>query len=131
MTNTANNVTRRTRAPRAKPTTFRMTNIVATTVSVQLRDTLKDRTPGWTTSRAIRTALDQHSRSVRTYKVPEAYRPPARYQDQINLSTTLTEPGLRELYDGLAHGYGITMSELILRCLCAFVASCPTQDQSP
>lgn len=120
---TTNNVTRRTRAPRSKPTLFRMTNIIATTVSAQLRDHLKACTPGWTTSRAIRTALDLHARTVRNYKVPDAYRPPTRYQDQINLSTTLREPGQRELYEGLARNYGITMSELILRCLCVFVAT--------
>lgn len=140
---TTTHAPRKTRAPRT-PSTFRTTSVVAATISLPMRQHLdaycsanRD-TNRLTLSKLIRASLSEYARKVKTTKVPDEFRPPADYRNQSNISAVIKDPTERDQYEGFARHYGITMSELILRCLFCYVfpatpsvPSCPAEDKSP
>jgi len=109
---------RKTRAPR-KPSDFRMTYAVASTISIPLHTALLELQPRRST--AIRDALSTYAHKANNLKVSDAYRPPARFDQQVSISAVVKPEALRQKYESHAFTLGITMSELVLRCLCAYV----------
>lgn len=109
---------RKTRAPR-KPNPFRMTYTLATTLPLHMRDAMIAANPKM--SPTIRAALLKYAHKAKTIKVPDTHRPPAQFDQQTTVSAVVKPDSLRQEYEHHASIFGITMSELILRCLYAYL----------
>lgn len=99
---------------------MRLTNNVATVTSPLMREaiyTLNERRP---ISDAIRNALLAYAHKAETLTVPPEFKPPADYNARVFISAVLS-PKLRDEYESHARRYRIPMSELVLRCLSAYV----------
>lgn len=110
---------RKIRAPRT-PSLFRTSSVVSCTLSRPLHDALltadlKNK------SKTIRTALHKYAPKAKAIKVPDAYRPPAQFDQQVAVSLSLKPDSIRQEYAHRASILGITMSELILRCVYAYL----------
>lgn len=109
---------RKTRAPR-KPAPFRMTSTVAVTLPLHVRDTMLAANPRL--SPTIRAALSLYAHKARTIKVPDSYRPATQFDQHTSISAVVKPETLRQEYEHHASSIGITMAELILRCLYAYL----------
>lgn len=140
---------RKTRAPRAIPSDFHISPGIAVTTTATMRDRIDALCAAYTAKRAetnkqitnpikldprrkkkeptvsrssiIRTALLHFARKVKTTQVPADCLPPADPEAQVHISSTIPNKSDRDLYISLARSYGITMSELTLRCLHEFL----------
>ena len=131
------NALRKTRTPRV-PSTFHLSNGVGATIPYTFKQKLKQalsdpqhpRYNHGSISGAICSSLIEYHKKAKKIKVPDAYRPAARYQDNSSISGALKDKQLRTQYEAIAYGYGITMSELILRCLTAYMEDAPTTQKT-
>jgi hypothetical protein len=119
---------RKTRAPR-KPNPFRMSAVVSCTLSTTLHDALLAINPA-NKSKTIRAALLKYAHKAKAIKVPDAYRPPAQFNQQVAVSLSLKPDTLRQEYEHHASILGITQSELILRCVYAYVKEAETEGET-
>jgi hypothetical protein len=119
---------RKTRSPRI-PSDFRISTGIAVSVSSTfkhallqaLRDPQHPRYNPRGMASTVRAALQTHYRKARSIQVPAAYRPTADYRDNSTIATPMKSEALRSRYEATAYNYGITMSELMLRCLTAYM----------
>ncbi len=124
---------RKTRAPRAIPSDFHLSPGIAVTTTATMRNRIdalcaaynehkpETRKRELSRSRVIRTALLHFARKVKTTRIPADCLPPADPKAQVHISSTIPNKSDRDLYLSLARSYGITMSELTLRCLHEFL----------
>jgi hypothetical protein len=110
---------RKTRAPR-KYSPFRMSAVVSCTLSTSMHTALLAADPK-NKSKTIRTALSMYAHAAKPIKVPDEYRPPKDFNQQVSVSLVLKPEALRQEYEHHASVRGIPMSELILRCLYAYL----------
>ena len=123
---------RKTRAPRVL-STFRLSNGVGSTISTAFRQEIAQalsdpQHPKYNSkgvSGLIRVALHTYYRRANTLKPPAFYCPSTVYQNNSSISTVFKSPEIRNRYEAAAYSYGITMSELILRCLVAYMRKNP------
>jgi hypothetical protein len=107
---------RKTRAPR-KFNPFRMSSVVSCTISVTLHTALLAHGPN--KSKTIRDALLKYAHQIKPIKVPDEYRPPKDFNQQVSVSLVIKPEALRYEYEHHAAIRNIPLSELILRCLYA------------
>ena len=110
---------RKTRAPR-KFSPFRMSAVVSCTLSTTMHTALLAADPK-NKSKTIRAALLKYAHQTKPIKVPDEYRPPKDPRQQVSVSLVLKPESLRQEYEHHASIRGIPMSELILRCLYAYL----------
>lgn len=110
---------RKTRAPR-KPSPFRISAVVSTTLSRPLHDALLTADPK-NKSKTIRLALLKYAHKAKTIKVPADLRPPKQFDQQVAVSLVIKPHSQREEYEHHASLAGIPLSELILRCVYAYM----------
>ncbi len=110
---------RKNRAPR-KFSPFRMSAVVSCTLPTTMHTVLLAADPK-NKSNTIRAALLKYAHKAKTIKVPHEYRPPKNPYEQISVSLVLKPEALRQEYEHHASIHGIPMSELILRCLYAYL----------
>lgn len=111
---------RKTRAPR-KFSPFRMSAVVSCTLSIPMHTALLAADPK-NKSKTIRAALLKYAHQTKAIKVPDEYRPPKDFGQQVAVSLSLKPESLRQEYEHHASIRGIPMSELILRCLYAYLS---------
>lgn len=119
---------RKTRAPRML-STFRLSNGVGATISTAFRQEIAQalsdpQHPKYNSkgmSGLIRAALHDYYRRANVLKPPAFCYPSTTYQSNSTISATIKSPEMRSRYEAAAYSYGITMSELILRCLSAYM----------
>lgn len=111
---------RKTRAPR-KPDPFRMSPVVSCTISAPMNAALLTYDPT-NRSKTIRAALLNHAHKAKPIKVPAEFRPPKEFNQQVSVSLILKPESLRQEYEQHAKNLNITMSELILRCVYAYLS---------
>ena len=110
---------RKTRAPR-KFNRFRMSAVVSCTLSASIHAALLAHDPK-NKSKTIRAALLKYAHQTKPIKVPDEYRPPKNPYEQVSVSLVIKPESLRQEYEHHASIRGIPMSELILRCLYAYL----------
>lgn len=99
---------------------MRLTNHIATVTSAQMREAIRNLDQPKGVSGAIRNAMKMYAHKAETLTVPLDFKPPASYSDRAFISAVVS-PELFTKYESLARKYRIPMSELILRCLSAYV----------
>lgn len=100
---------------------MRLTNNIATITSPQMREAIHNLNERKAISGAIRNAMLAYAHKAEKLTVPLEFKPPADYTDRVFISAIIA-PNLRDEYESLARRYRIPMSELVLRCLCAYVS---------
>jgi hypothetical protein len=95
---------------------FRISSVVTSTIPAHVFSTLEAFTEasGLSRSAAIRNALLHHAHKVSSLTTPPMQAP-------CNVSTNIKPDSLRREYEAHAKRCGITMSELVLRCLSAYI----------
>ena len=113
---------------------FRLSSTVSCTTSSHMRSLLDAfvATHSTNNSRAVRLALLNYADKAGTISVPDIYQPrhpahPELTPTTINLS--IKPESLRNEYEAHAISYGITMSELVLRCMYAHLVIADDQKQ--
>ena len=101
---------------------FRLTSLLATVSSPQMREAIK--TLQCSASDAIREAMSVHAHKAKSLRVPPEFQPPKTYADRLFL-TVVVDAETKQDYEVLAKRYDIPMSELVLRCLSAYVLRNP------
>ena len=71
-------------------------------------------------SGAIRNAMLKYAHKAGNITIPLEFKPPKNYADRVFISAIITTD-LRDEYESYARQYRIPMSELVLRCLSAYV----------
>lgn len=99
---------------------MRLTNHIATITSEQMREAIRNLDQPKGVSGAIRNAMKLHAHKAERLTVPLDFKPPANYSDRAFISAVVA-PDLFLEYETLARRYRITMAELVLRCLSAYV----------
>ena len=109
------------------PATFRTSHAVSFTATLRLRDHLRVYATrhGLSPAEVVRNAIVKYAHEAAHLSVPPEYQP--RHPDHlhqpesllVNISTTINSDGLRREYEAHAKDNGITISQLILRCVCA------------
>lgn len=99
---------------------MRLTSNIATITSPQMREAIHSLNERKAISGAIRNAMLAYAHKAETLTVPPEFKPPADYDARVFISAIIT-PQLRDEYESHARRYRIPMSELVLRCLSAYV----------
>jgi hypothetical protein len=99
---------------------MRLTNHIATITSEQMREAIRNLDQPKGVSGAIRNAMLKYAHKAERLTVPLDFKPPADYSDRAFISAVVS-PELFLEYESLARKYRITMAELVLRCLSAYV----------
>ena len=84
------------------------------------------RKPKGNVAETVRKALHLYAHMAKTVTVPEQFLPPQDYSKRVQLSAPLKTFAERDRYDAYAFSYGITVSELVLRCLTIYLDKHPT-----
>jgi hypothetical protein len=71
-------------------------------------------------SDAIREAMSVHAHKAKSLRVPPKFQPPKTYADRLFLNVAVDTEAKQD-YEILAKRYDIPVSELVLRCLSAYV----------
>jgi hypothetical protein len=100
---------------------MRLTNHIATITSKQMREAIHDLDQPKGVSGAIRNAMLKYAHKATNLTVPLEFKPPADYADRAFISAVVP-PELFLEYEAHARRYRITMAELVLRCLSAYVS---------
>lgn len=74
--------------------------------------------------------MSKYAHKAKTLRIPKEFQPPQNYADRVSLMAVLS-PVLRDEYEAHAREYGIPMSELILRCLSAWVEHQASAKENP
>lgn len=99
---------------------FRLTSSIATVTSPLVRNTIASLKLRKGVSEAIRAAMTKYAHQAKTLRVPQEYQPPKDYADRVFV-LAIVPPVLRDEYEAYAKQYDIPMSELVLRCLSAWL----------
>jgi hypothetical protein len=97
---------------------FRLTSLIATVSSPQMREAIE--ALHCSTSDAIREAMSVHAHKAKSLRVPPKFQPPKTYADRLFINA-IVDAAAKQDYETLAESYNIPMSELVLRCLSAYV----------
>jgi hypothetical protein len=100
---------------------MRLTSNIATITSPQMREAIHSLNERKAISGAIRNAMLKYAHKATNITIPLEFKPPADYTDRVFLSAIITTD-LRDEYEAHARKYRIPMSELVLRCLSAYVS---------
>lgn len=99
---------------------MRLTSTIATATSPLVRNTIASLKLRKGVSEAIRAAMSKHAHQAKLLRIPEEFLPPKDYADRVFM-LAIVPPVLRDEYEAYAKQYDIPMSELILRCLSAWL----------
>jgi hypothetical protein len=99
---------------------FRLTSLIATVSSQQMREAIEALPAYCGASSAIREAMSVHAHKAKSLRTPPEFQPPKTYADRLFLNAVVDAEAKQD-YEILAKRCGITMSELVLRCLSAYV----------
>lgn len=100
---------------------MRLTSHIATVTSPQMREAIHNLNERKAISGAIRNAMLKYAHKATNLTVPLEFKPPADYTNRVFISAVITTD-LRDEYEAHARKHRIPMSELILRCLSAYVS---------
>lgn len=117
-------VTRITRTPRKSRSGFRMSNEMHTAISQRLLDELMQLTQTRqvrSRSTLIREALTVYAHKAHKIRVPADYQPPQAYHERLPLTVHIKPDSLRQEYETHAFKHRLTVSELLMRCIYAYV----------
>lgn len=97
---------------------LRLSSKIATVSSQQMRKAIE--ALQCSTSDAMREAMSVHAHKAKSLRVPPEFQPPKTYADRLFINAEVYV-GAKQDYEILAKRYDIPVSELVLRCLSAYV----------
>ena len=97
---------------------LRLSSLIATVSSQQMREAIEEL--HYSKSDAIREAMSVHAHKAKSLRVPLKFQPPKTYAGRLFLNVAVDAEAKQD-YEILAKRYGIPVSELVLRCLSAYI----------
>ena len=97
---------------------LRLSSQIATVSSQQMSEAIE--ALNCSTSDAMREAMSVHAYKAKSLRVPPKFQPPKTYADRLFLNVVVDAEAKQD-YEILAKRYDIPVSELVLRCLSAYV----------
>ena len=113
-----------TYTPRKPRSSFRVSSEMHTAISQRLFDELTDLTSRKqvrSRSTLMREALSIYAHKAHKIKIPDAYQPPQAYHERVPLTVLVKPDSLRQEYELHAYKHRLTVSELVMRCIYAYV----------
>lgn len=99
---------------------LRLSSQIATVSSQQMREAIEALPAYCGASSAIREAMSVHAHKAKSLRVPPKFQPPKTYADRLFLNAVVDAEAKQD-YEILAKRYDIPVSELVLRCLSAYI----------
>ena len=97
---------------------LRLTSLISTVSSQQMSEAIE--VLNCSKSDAIREAMSVHAYKAKSLHVPPKFQPPKTYADRLFINAVV-DAETKQDYEILARRYGVPVSELVLRCLSAYV----------